>query len=103
TFIDQCLADVDLCMKHIQSSAEQQDWEEFRERAHALRGVTSNLGLVQVAATSGELMRMADWQLKAEWSVRVSSLAAALRSGRKALDARSAGVVRQDDGERSPS
>ncbi|HYQ23402.1 response regulator [Stenotrophomonas sp.] len=102
-FIDQCLADVDLCMKHIQSSAEQQDWEEFRERAHALRGVTSNLGLVQVAATSGELMRMADWQLKAEWSVRVSSLAAALRSGRKALDARIAGVVRQDDGERSPS
>ncbi len=48
-------------------------------------------------------MRMADWQLKGEWSARLSNLATALRNGRNALDARSAGAPHRDDSERSPS
>ncbi len=102
-FIDQCLADVDASMGQLQGCGERQAWEDFREHAHALRGVASNLGLVQVAASSGEIMRMADWQLKGEWSARLSNLATALRNGRNALDARSAGAPHRDDSERSPS
>lgn len=102
-FIDQCLADVDASMGQLQGCGERQAWEDFREHAHALRGVASNLGLVQVAASSGEIMRMADWQLKGEWSSRLSNLATALRNGRNALAARSAGTPHRDDSERSPS
>jgi two-component system, sensor histidine kinase RpfC len=65
--------------------------------------VASNLGLVQVAASSGEIMRMADWQLKGEWITRLASLTTALRNGRNALAARSAGAPHRDDSERSPS
>ncbi len=48
-------------------------------------------------------MRMADWQLKGEWNARLGSLATALRNGRNALAARSAGASHRDDSERSPS
>ncbi|MEG2805471.1 response regulator [Stenotrophomonas sp.] len=102
-FIAQCLSDVDNCMARIQSSGEQQAWDPLREHAHALRGVASNLGLVQVANAGGELMRMPDWQLKAEWNLRVPSLVNALRQGRKALDARAAASRQRDDGECTPS
>ncbi|WMJ71522.1 response regulator [Stenotrophomonas sp. 24(2023)] len=102
-FIEQCLSDVDASMVQMEQCGERQAWDDFREHAHALRGVASNLGLVQVAAAGGEIMRMADWQLKAEWSVRVSTLATALRKGRKALAGRAAGVQQRDDGGRTPS
>ncbi|KAG1378412.1 hypothetical protein G6F60_015289 [Rhizopus arrhizus] len=90
-------------MGQLQACGERQAWEAFREHAHALRGVASNLGLVQVAASSGEIMRMADWQLKGEWNTRLGHLSAALRNGRSALAVRSAGAPHRDDRERSPS
>ncbi|KAG1388517.1 hypothetical protein G6F58_013483 [Rhizopus delemar] len=90
-------------MGQLQACGERQAWEDFREHAHALRGVASNLVLVQVAASSGEIMRMADWQLKGEWNTRLGNLSAALRNGRNALAVRSAGAPHRDDSERSPS
>ncbi|MEG8118365.1 Hpt domain-containing protein, partial [Xanthomonas hortorum] len=75
------------------------DWEQLRESAHALRGVASNLGLAQVAGSGGELMRMADWQLQAEWRQRLSALRGQLQAGKDALDAR---VKRAKDEECSP-
>jgi two-component system sensor histidine kinase RpfC len=102
-FIAQCLSDVDGCMARIQASGEQQAWDQLREHAHALRGVASNLGLVQVANAGGELMRMPDWQLKAEWTPRAGALGNALRQGRKALDARAVALRQSDGDECTPS
>jgi two-component system sensor histidine kinase RpfC len=102
-FIAQCLSDVDGCVARIQASGEAQAWDPLREHAHALRGVASNLGLVQVATAGGELMRMPDWQLKAEWNLRVPNLVNALRQGRKALDARAAASRQRDGDECAPS
>ncbi|WP_369968878.1 response regulator [Stenotrophomonas rhizophila] len=102
-FIAQCLSDVDGCMARIQASGEQQAWDQLREHAHALRGVASNLGLVQVASAGGELMRMPDWQLKAEWTPRAAALGNALRQGRKALDARAVALRQSDGDECTPS
>lgn len=102
-FIAQCLSDVDGCMARIQTSGEQQAWDQLREHAHALRGVASNLGLVQVANAGGELMRMPDWQLKAEWTPRAAALGNALRQGRKALDARAVALRQSDGDECTPS
>lgn len=46
-------------------------------------------------------MRMADWQLKAEWRTRLAILQDAIKEGRRALDARAERRSRgaADDGE----
>lgn len=50
---------------------------------------------------AGELMRMADWQLKTEWRQRLGILQEAIKEGRRALDARAERRMRgaADDGE----
>jgi len=50
--------------------------------------VTGNVGLTRASNRAGELMRMADWQLKAEWRQRLSVLQVALQEGRAALESR---------------
>ncbi|MCL1524079.1 ATP-binding protein [Xanthomonas nasturtii] len=91
-FVRQCLEDAQNCVGAIERDGTRSDWEQLRESAHALRGVASNLGLAQVATNGGELMRMADWQLQAEWRKRLSALHAQLAAGKDALDARLQGV-----------
>ncbi|CAD7717048.1 Sensory/regulatory protein RpfC [Xanthomonas hydrangeae] len=98
-FVRQCLEDAQNCVEAIERDGTRSDWEQLRESAHALRGVASNLGLAQVASNGGELMRMADWQLQAEWRQRLSELREQLKAGRDALDSRMQHV---EDGERSP-
>lgn len=102
-FIAQCLSDAEACLAQILRAGHEQDWEAVREHAHALRGVSSNLGLVRVAAAGGELMRMPDWQLNAEWRTQVTSLSGALRHGRNALDVRAAQWRQRDGDECTPS
>mgnify|MGYP000860354533 CR=1 FL=1 len=87
-FVRQCLGDAESCMRRAHERGEALDWPRFRDEAHAIKGVASNLGLVRAANRAGELMRMADWQLKAEWRQRLSVLAGAINEGRLALDAR---------------
>ncbi|WP_349998970.1 ATP-binding protein [Stenotrophomonas lacuserhaii] len=89
-FVRQCLGDAESCMRKAHAEGEAMNWVQFREQAHAIKGVASNLGLVRVSNRAGELMRMADWQLKAEWRQRLSVLAGALKEGRLALAARAA-------------
>ena len=86
-FVRQCLGDAESCMRRAHERGEALDWPRFRDEAHAIKGVASNLGLVRAANRAGELMRMADWQLKAEWRQRLSVLGA-INEGRLALDAR---------------
>ncbi|NIJ70645.1 response regulator [Xanthomonas sp. 60] len=87
-FVRQCLQDADAAMHKAHASGEGLRWVELREHAHAIKGVTGNVGLTRAAHRAGELMRMADWQLKAEWRQRLSVLQIALQEGRAALDAR---------------
>ncbi|WP_372362950.1 ATP-binding protein [Xanthomonas sp. NCPPB 1325] len=91
-FVRQCLDDAQNCVAAIERDGTRSDWEQLRESAHALRGVASNLGLAQMATNGGELMRMADWQLQAEWRQRLSVLREQLTAGKDALDARVRGV-----------
>ena len=98
-FIRQCLADADQCIGAALADGERADWVRMREQAHAIKGVASNLGLVRVANRAGEVMRMADWQLKSEWRQRVSLIQAGLKEGRQALDARARQRARPGDGD----
>ena len=72
----------------LERSADAGEWDAMREHAHALKGVATNVGLVRVAALSGELMRLAEWQLAREWRQHVGTLRERLRQGRAALATR---------------
>jgi two-component system sensor histidine kinase RpfC len=101
-FIGQCLADAEKCLAQIEASARNADWERTRDQAHALKGVASNLGLIKLAAISGELMRVPDWQLARDWSSHLVRLRERLGQGRAALDARQQQRGSRGEGERSP-
>jgi two-component system sensor histidine kinase RpfC len=87
-FITQCLHDADGCIGAMSHALEAGDSANMREHAHALKGVASNLGLVKLAASSGEMMRLPDAQVQREWRHRVAILNANLSHGRAALEAR---------------
>lgn len=87
-FVRQCLHDAQDCLFALERGGSAQAWETVREQAHALKGVSSNLGLVGVAAASGELMRLADWQLGREFGQRLAELRRRIDAGRDALQAR---------------
>ena len=87
-FILQCLNDADGCIGAMAHAMEQGNGGHMREHAHALKGVASNLGLVKLAAASGEMMRLADSEISKEWRQRLAMLNAHLSHGRAALEAR---------------
>ena len=95
-FITQCLNDADGCLGAMAHAMESGNGSHLREHAHALKGVASNLGLVKLAAASGELMLLADAQIAKEWRHRLAMLNANLSHGRTALEAR--GRVRDTAG-----
>jgi two-component system, sensor histidine kinase RpfC len=87
-FVRQCLHDAQDCLFALERAGSTQAWEAVREQAHALKGVSSNLGLVGVATASGELMRLADWQLGREFGQHLAELRRRIDAGREALQAR---------------
>ncbi|WP_252513676.1 ATP-binding protein [Xanthomonas arboricola] len=84
-FIQQCLSDAAACVVQLGKAATDGDWAGLREHAHAVKGVSSNLGLVMLAEQGGELMRLPEAQLRAEWSQRLEQLKNGLKLGREAL------------------
>lgn len=101
-FIAQCLLDADKCLQQIEAAIPRAEWERTREQAHALKGVASNLGLIKLAATSGELMRLPDWQLARDGTSLLSGLRERLAQGRAALNAREQRRGARDESERTP-
>ena len=87
-FVAQCLEDAKNALQQFQTHGSQGHWDLLRDQAHALKGVAGNLGLVKVVAASGEIMRMADWQLGREWRQRLQGLRQAMDQGQAALAAR---------------
>ncbi|MGH8028190.1 MAG: ATP-binding protein, partial [Pseudoxanthomonas sp.] len=87
-FIQQCLNDAEGCLGAMAHAMEGGDGAHMREHAHALKGVASNLGLVKLAAASGELMQASDKQIATEWRQRLAMLNTSLSQGRAALEAR---------------
>jgi two-component system sensor histidine kinase RpfC len=87
-FIAQCLSDADGCIGAIADAMERRQQDLVRDHAHALKGVSSNLGLSRLAACSGELMRLSDWQASQEWRTRLAVIRSELAHARTALEVR---------------
>jgi two-component system sensor histidine kinase RpfC len=97
-FTAQCLRDAEACVRDLGEAGEGKQWEHVREQAHALKGVASNMGLVKLAARSGEIMRLPDWQLGNEWRQRRDELGELLQQGRMVLEARQRERKQRDSG-----
>ncbi|RZA19378.1 MAG: response regulator [Lysobacteraceae bacterium] len=87
-FVGQCVADARVALARMRRSGDDQDWDEVREQAHALKGIAGNLGLVQLAAHAGELMKANGFELGRHWQQHVDTLVERLQHGEQALAAR---------------
>ncbi|QDA55985.1 ATP-binding protein [Thermomonas aquatica] len=87
-FVGQCVADARVALARMRRAGEGEDWDEVREQAHALKGIAGNLGLVQVAAQAGEVMKTNGFELARHWRQHVAMLVERLRGGEQALAAR---------------
>ncbi len=97
SFVRQCLADGRLVQDRMRAAGESGDWDEFQEQAHALKGLAGNLGLLQVSAISGALMRMSGWELERDWRRYADMLAERMRQGEHALAARESDQPARED------
>ena len=66
-FTEQCLRDASRCLAEAERAAAGSRWEALREAAHALKGVSENLGAQVLVERSTELMRASDAVLAKEW------------------------------------
>ena len=87
-FIGQCVADARMVLARMRRAGEQADWDQVHEQAHALKGVSGNLGLLQVATHAGQMMRMTGFELARDWRRHCDTLVERMRRGEQALAAR---------------
>jgi len=59
-FVEECLNDAGNCRDALARAAETRDWTEYREVAHALKGVAENLGARAVAERCHQVMNASD-------------------------------------------
>jgi two-component system sensor histidine kinase RpfC len=101
-FIGQCVADARVALARMRQAGTAGDWDQFREQAHAMKGIAGNLGLVQCAGLSGALMRMTAFELEQDWRRHCDSLTQRLLDGEQALQARGSWTPAREDGLPSP-
>ena len=89
-FIGQCVADARMALARLRRAGENEDWDELREQAHALKGIAGNTGLIQLAAHAGDLMNTSGFELSREWRLHADALLDRLRCGEQVLAARGA-------------
>ena len=87
-FVGQCVADARVALARMRRAGEQEDWVALHEQAHALKGIAGNLGLVQVVAHAGEVMKANGFDLARHWRQHLEILSDRLQSGEQALTAR---------------
>jgi two-component system sensor histidine kinase RpfC len=59
-FVEQCLKDMSGCVEQLARAAHAGQWADFREAAHAMKGVSENLGAAPIADRCREIMRSDD-------------------------------------------
>ncbi|RMH90819.1 response regulator [Lysobacter pythonis] len=87
-FINQCFLDASMCVDAIARSAHAQGWDLLRDHAHALKGVSSSMGLAGCAAICTSMTKRNDLALSREWQSLLAQVEALLETGRVELEAR---------------
>lgn len=77
-FVEQCLKDAANCQQRLAQAGTAHDWEEFREVAHAYKGIAENLGAIAMTERCSQIMRASDDALGREQAKLVNELSAQL-------------------------
>ena len=77
-FVDQCLKDAAGCLMELGKNASARSWGDFREAAHAFKGVAENLGAQLISERCQQIMRASDEVLAREHRKFISELTAQL-------------------------
>jgi two-component system sensor histidine kinase RpfC len=73
-FVEQCLRDLAGCMANLGKHGAAADWGEFRDAAHAMKGVSENLGASSIAERCRLIMRSDDTTLARKQSGWINEL-----------------------------
>jgi len=73
-FVEQCLKDANACQLELEQAGRALNWYEFREVAHAMKGIAENLGAHSMAERCSQLMRATDEALAREHARLVDEL-----------------------------
>lgn len=73
-FVEQCLKDASACLVNLGKAGAAGQWGDYREAAHAMKGVAENLGAVTVAGRCKTAMRATDEVLAREYARWLSDL-----------------------------
>jgi two-component system sensor histidine kinase RpfC len=73
-FVEQCLKDAAGCLDELSRQGALRAWDEFRETAHALKGVSENIGATQLAERCTQIMRASDQVLLREQRKLITDL-----------------------------
>jgi two-component system sensor histidine kinase RpfC len=77
-FVEQCLKDAAACQQRLAQAGVQRDWQEFREVAHAYKGIVENLGAMAMTERCSQIMRVSDEALAREQAKLVNELSVQL-------------------------
>nr|WP_269204249.1 response regulator [Lysobacter silvisoli] len=77
-FVEQCLKDAGGCQQELERVGQARNWEQFREVAHAYKGVAENLGAHSIAERCSQIMRASDEVLAREQAKLVTDLSGQL-------------------------
>lgn len=77
-FVEQCLVDATQCQRELSRALQVRDWKEFRDIAHALKGVAENLGAQLLTERCTQAMRASDAALVREAAGLLREIAAQL-------------------------
>lgn len=77
-FVEQCLRDLSGCMGNLEKHGIAADWGEFRDAAHAMKGVSENLGATSIAERCKLIMSSDDAALARKHAGWCAELAAQL-------------------------
>lgn len=96
-FLIECARDSRKCVADMEVAGAAEQWEEFRDACHALKGAAGNMGAVRLADSASEGMGMASDQLLREWSSIIRTLRQQLEQALTAL--RERGDLVRDEAE----
>lgn len=104
-FVEQCLRDASGCTVQLGSAGAAGKWDDYRDCAHALKGVAENLGASGIVERCQQIMRGSDEMLRKEqrrWSGELEGQLAIVAEQSRREVARIVGN-RQRDGDLRPA
>lgn len=66
-FVEQCLQDAERCLTSIEHACAASDWDLVRESAHAMKGISENLGADIVSTICTQMMHANSPELSRDW------------------------------------